>query len=57
MGDGPREEVLRRGDWAIAGPDFRRRVRLVQDQAALESLIGEAAVCPDLDAFRAHLHQ
>ena len=32
-------------------------VTAAEDGNQALALIGEAAVCPDLDAFRAHLHQ
>ena len=37
-------------------PEVSAAVRVVQDQATLESLFEEAFSCPDLAAFRAHLH-
>ncbi len=30
LGQDPREEVVRRGDWAVGDEDFRRRVRVAQ---------------------------
>jgi hypothetical protein len=36
--------------------DVSAAVRLTVDEAALDTLLRLAAYCPDLDAFRAHLH-
>ena len=37
-------------------PEVSAAVRLIHDEHRLEALVGKAATCTDLDAFRAQLH-